>query len=148
MDAAMADRVLCQPQPECSFMYRSHPNLAAAAVLTLLLGLTVMVSPPFAYAEELLPVPGMVTMIDLGADKCIPCKMMAPILREVKNEYHNKAAIRFIDVWKSPDKAKEFGIRLIPTQIFYDARGREAFRHEGFMDKDAIVAQLQKLGVR
>ena len=95
-----------------------------------------------------IPVPGMVTMVDLGAKKCIPCKMMAPILLELEQEYKDRAAIVFVDVWVNPDAGRKFGIRTIPTQIFYDAKGKETLRHEGFFDKAGIVAELQKLGVK
>lgn len=94
------------------------------------------------------PVAGMVTMVDLGAKTCVPCKMMAPILEELKKDYQDKAAIVFVDVWENPDAGVQYGIKLIPTQIFYDAKGREVLRHEGFLDKAAIVAELQKLGVK
>ena len=94
------------------------------------------------------PVPGMVTMVDIGAKKCIPCKMMAPIIEELEKEYRDKAAIVFIDVWENPQEGPKYGIQLIPTQIFYDAKGKEVLRHEGFMEKAAIVAELEKLGVR
>jgi thioredoxin 1 len=86
-------------------------------------------------------------MIDLGATECIPCKMMAPILAELKIQYAGKADILFIDVWKAPGQAKIYGIQTIPTQIFFDAKGREVFRHIGFMDKRQIVDILYKLGV-
>ncbi len=91
------------------------------------------------------PVPGMVTMVDLGAKSCIPCKMMTPILEELEKEYKDRAAIVFIDVWKRPDQTPLFGIKAIPTQIFYDKNGKEVRRHEGFMDKQSISAILEKL---
>jgi len=94
------------------------------------------------------PVPGKVTMVDIGAKKCIPCKMMAPIIEELEKEYRDRAAIVFIDVWENPQEGPKYGIQLIPTQIFYDARGKEVLRHEGFMEKVAIVAELEKLGVK
>lgn len=100
-----------------------------------------------AGSAKQIPVDGMVTMVDLGAKKCIPCKMMAPILVELEDEYEGRAAIHFIDVWENPGEAKRFGIRVIPTQIFYDREGKEISRHEGFMAKKEIVARLQKLGV-
>lgn len=100
-----------------------------------------------AVQELQIPVPGMVTMVDLGAKKCVPCKMMAPILEELKEEYTDRAAIIFIDVWVNSDAGRKFGIRAIPTQIFFDAEGKEVGRHEGFLDKASIVAELQKLGV-
>jgi thioredoxin 1 len=92
------------------------------------------------------PVKGMVTMLDLGATECIPCKMMAPIMADLEKEYEGKAAILFIDVWKHPEQARKFGIRSIPTQIFYDRQGKEAFRHVGFMDKKSIETKLKELG--
>ena len=95
-----------------------------------------------------IPVSGMVTMVDLGAKKCIPCKMMAPIMEELKEQYTGRAAIVFIDVWENPNAGKQFGIRAIPTQIFYNAAGKETLRHEGFFDKASIVAELEKLGVK
>jgi thioredoxin 1 len=94
------------------------------------------------------PVKGMVTMVDVGAKACIPCKMMAPIMEKMEKVYQGKAAIIFIDVWKYREQAERFGISAIPTQIFYDANGKETYRHIGFMSEEAIVAQLQKMGVK
>lgn len=94
------------------------------------------------------PVPGKVTMVDLGAKKCIPCKMMAPIMAELEKEYKDRAAIVFIDVWENPKAGSKYRIRSIPTQIFYDASGKEVLRHEGFYAKAAIIAELTKLGVK
>lgn len=93
------------------------------------------------------PVKNTVTMVDLGATACIPCKMMAPILAELEAEYRGKAAIIFIDVWQNPDEAKKFKVSMIPTQIFFDRAGNEVYRHSGFMDKKTIVAQLAQMGV-
>ncbi len=86
-------------------------------------------------------------LIDLGADKCIPCKMMAPILEELKQEYANKFEVEFFDVWKNSDAAKKYAIRIIPTQIFFDASGKELFRHEGFLSKKDILTKWKELGV-
>ena len=93
------------------------------------------------------PVKGMVTMVDLGADSCVPCKMMAPIIEKLEKTYRGKAAIVFIDVWKDKSPAKRFGIRAIPTQIFFDKEGKEVYRHTGFMGEADIVGQLKKMGV-
>lgn len=93
------------------------------------------------------PADGMVTLVDLGAHKCIPCKMMAPILKKLKAKYQDQAAIVFIDVWENRDQAKKYGIRSIPTQIFYNENGKEVFRHVGFMSEKDIVKQLEKMGV-
>jgi thioredoxin 1 len=90
---------------------------------------------------------GLPRLVDLGADKCVPCKLMAPILEELKNEYAGRLKVVFIDVWKNPDSGKKYGIKVIPTQIFYDASGKERFRHEGFFSKDDILAKWKEFGV-
>jgi thioredoxin 1 len=108
-------------------------------------------TPGKAFASPAKPdqssVSGRVTMIDLGATACIPCKMMAPIIEELQKEYAGKADIIFIDVWKNPAQGKKYGIRAIPTQIFFDAEGREFYRHTGFMNKKQIIEILSRMGV-
>ncbi len=94
-----------------------------------------------------MPTKGMVTVLDLGAKKCIPCKMMAPILKKLKGQYEGKASIVFIDVFEHREQAARFGIRAIPTQIFFDRDGNEVHRHLGFMSEEEIVKQLKKMGV-
>ena len=86
-------------------------------------------------------------LLDLGANKCIPCKAMAPILEELKKEYAGKLEVEFIDVWKNPDAGKPYKVKMIPTQIFFDASGKELFRHTGFYGKDDILAKWKELGV-
>ena len=100
-----------------------------------------------AQQDAVVPVKGMVTLVDLGADACIPCRMMLPIVEKLEKQYRGKAAIVFIDVWKNRDQGRRFGIRIIPTQIFFDKDGNEVFRHVGFMGESDIVKQLQKMGV-
>ena len=86
-------------------------------------------------------------LVDLGATQCIPCKLMAPILEDLKKTYVGKMDVQFIDVWENPDAGTKYGISIIPTQIFYDAEGKELFRHEGFFGKDDILAKWKELGV-
>jgi len=121
-------------------------------LVTLLLSLTLVFSLASAGQEnplpEKLPVPGMVTLIDLGAATCIPCKMMEPILSQLEKEYAGKAAVVFIDLRHHKEMARKYRIRAIPTQIFYDQDGKEVGRHEGFLAKEAIEEAFQKLGVK
>ena len=86
-------------------------------------------------------------LVDVGADKCIPCIMMAPILEELKKEYAGVLIVEFVDVWKNPDAGRRYGIRAIPTQIFYDTSGKELYRHMGFMSKGAILKTFKSLGI-
>ena len=85
-------------------------------------------------------------LLDLGANKCIPCKAMAPILEGLKKEYAGKMTVEFIDVWQNEDAGKKYGVEMIPTQIFFDATGKELFRHTGFFGKEDILAKWKELG--
>jgi thioredoxin 1 len=86
-------------------------------------------------------------LLDLGATKCIPCKMMAPVLEQLKTEYNGRLEVEFIDVWQNPDAAKQYKIEIIPTQILYGDAGKELFRHVGFYGKEDILAKWKELGV-
>jgi len=90
---------------------------------------------------------GLPRLLDLGAGKCIPCKKMAPILDELRKEYAGAMEVVFIDVWQNPSVAVQYGIEAIPTQIFFDASGKELFRHEGFYSKEEILAKWKELGI-
>ncbi len=115
--------------------------------LAVLLSIFLSMSVVYAQDFSLIPEKGKVTMVDLGAKKCIPCKMMAPIMAKLEKAYEGKADIVFIDVWENRDQAPRFGIRAIPTQIFFNEKGEEVYRHVGFMDETSIVDQLTKMGV-
>jgi len=93
------------------------------------------------------PAAGLPRLLDLGSTTCIPCKMMAPILEELKKEYAGRLQVEFLDVMANPDAATPYKISLIPTQIFFDASGKERFRHEGFFSKEDILAKWKELGV-
>jgi thioredoxin 1 len=85
-------------------------------------------------------------LVDLGADKCIPCKMMMPVLEELTKEYAGKLKVEFYDVWKNPAYGQQYGIELIPTQIFLSPDGKELFRHQGYFSKKDILAKWKQLG--
>jgi thioredoxin 1 len=86
-------------------------------------------------------------IVDLGASKCIPCKMMVPVLEELTAEQKGKLVVEFIDVWKNQAEGEKYGIRSIPTQIFFDENGKEFFRHEGFFAKEDIIAKFKEQGI-
>ena len=124
---------------------------------SLLVPLLLMLTAACAYAE--LPsasdavatqalASGRPTVIDLGARTCIPCKQMAPILEELAGTYRGKANVLFIDVREDSAAGERFRIQMIPTQIFFDARGQEVSRHIGFMDRPDFVKGLQAAGLK
>ena len=140
---------------------KNFKNLAVVAVVVVAAGLVFVLKHNQAQSSESAPaaaaagVPAsaeattaaLPRLVDLGADKCIPCKQMAPILEDLKTTYAGQLEVDFIDVWKNPDAGGQYGIRVIPTQIFYDAQGQELFRHEGFYGKEDLLAKWKELGV-
>ncbi len=91
---------------------------------------------------------GRPSVVDFGARSCIPCKKMAPILEELNRELKGKANVHFNDVWKDDVLARDYRIQMIPTQIFFNAAGKEVKRHMGFMDKADILKELKALGLK
>ncbi|HIJ87451.1 MAG TPA: thioredoxin family protein [Desulfuromonadales bacterium] len=91
---------------------------------------------------------GKPTVIDLGARTCIPCKKMAPILESLSGEYRGKAHVLFIDVHEDQAAAQKFRVQMIPTQIFFNAQGKEVKRHIGFMDKADILKEMKVAGLK
>ena len=87
-------------------------------------------------------------LLDFGAGTCIPCKKMAPILKELSEEYKGRVDIKIIEVYVDRELTRENQIRLIPTQIFFDSKNKEVFRHQGFMDKEEIKKIFDKMGVK
>ena len=87
-------------------------------------------------------------LLDLGSKQCIPCKQMAPILESLTQEYTGQFEVEFVDVWVPANTAiaEKHGIELIPTQIFFDAKGKELYRHEGFYSRAQILDKWQELG--
>ncbi|KJS88213.1 MAG: thioredoxin [Peptococcaceae bacterium BICA1-8] len=113
---------------------------------------------------------GLPIMIDFGADSCIPCKEMAPVLVKLNKELQGKAIIKFVDVWKYQELAQGYPISVIPTQVFFDKDGKpftpsdpEAMQmymyssretnehvfttHEGGMTEEMILAVLREMGL-
>jgi thioredoxin 1 len=87
-------------------------------------------------------------LLELGSHKCPPCRRMTPILNELRAEYSAKFQIKYIDVWQDRAAGAKYGVRAIPTQIFFDSKGREVFRHVGFFPKRDILATWRKIGIK
>ncbi len=91
---------------------------------------------------------GRPVLADFGRGTCIPCKMMKPILDDLKRQYKGKAEILIIETNEYPALTRRCGVRAIPTQIFYDASGAEVYRHQGFMPREEIVEKLAEMEVK
>jgi len=90
-----------------------------------------------------------VTFVELGSVNCVPCVQMQPVMKAIEDKYDGQVEVVFYDVWK-PDQrhyAQEYGIKLIPTQVFLDENGMEFHRHEGFYPEAEIHKVLQTQGL-
>ena len=85
-------------------------------------------------------------LVELGSDKCAACKAMAPVLDELRRDHAAALDVVFIDVWKEPQRAEPFGVRVIPTQVFQGPGGVELARHEGFFSAAQIRVRFGELG--
>jgi thioredoxin 1 len=126
-------------------------RLVIVGVLVIAVGVAVALrrhdasSPAAASASAAVALP---RLVDVGADQCIPCKAMAPILENLRQDYAGQLRVDFIDAWKNPDAAAPFNVYGIPTQIFFDPSGRELHRHLGFISKEDILETWRQLGFR
>ena len=125
--------------------------------MRLLVALICLLTPTYAFAElpsgneaaiQAALASGRPTLVDFGARSCIPCKKMAPILEQLEKEYRGRANVIFVDVWKDNKIGGQYRVQMIPTQIFFDAKGKESGRHIGFMDRQPIIDTFTKLNVK
>jgi Thioredoxin. len=91
-----------------------------------------------------------VTFIELGSVNCMPCKQMKSVMNAIEVEYAGKVKVVFHDVWTAEGKpyGEQYGIRVIPTQVFIDKNGKEVFRHEGYLSKESVEKVLRDAGVQ
>lgn len=101
-------------------------------------------APPPADGPPAKPLP---TLLEVGSTTCIPCRMMVPILAELRKEYAGQLRVEVADFYADEAIAERHHVRVLPTQIFLDAAGKVIFRHEGFFPKEDILAKWKELGV-
>ncbi len=91
-----------------------------------------------------------ITFVELGSVNCIPCKAMQPVMRAIEEKYGDQIKVVFYDVWQPEQQkyARDYKIRVIPTQVFLNEKGEEILRHEGFFPESEIDAFLQKQGLK
>lgn len=82
-------------------------------------------------------------LVDFWAVWCAPCRMIAPIVEAVAEQYHGSASVVKINVDENPSTAQRFGIKGIPTLILF-RNGKEQERIVGATSKDALVRLIEK----
>lgn len=85
-------------------------------------------------------------LVDFFATWCGPCKMMTPILKDVKQEVGDSATIIKIDVDKNPQAASEFQVQGVPTLILFK-NGKAVWRQSGVVPKAGLVGVIRKFTI-
>ncbi|NNK88064.1 MAG: thioredoxin [Flavobacteriaceae bacterium] len=84
-------------------------------------------------------------LIDFYAEWCGPCKIMSPVLKEVKDELGESVSVIKIDVDRNRELSQKFGIRGVPTfMIFRD--GKQIWRQSGIVSKEELISKLRQAG--
>ncbi len=123
-----------------------HGRLRALLVMIVVLAFAGAVS---SAAKNPAPKPKpLPRLVDVGADRCLPCKLMEPILKELAKEYKGKLVVEVLNATRQPDGAKKYKVKSYPTQIFFSSAGKELYRHEGFYSKAQILAKFKSLGIK
>lgn len=127
----------------CSTRYAGFTRWVQLLAMVLLLGMAGVARP--AGEMPTLPVPGQVTLVEIGSKTCVPCLALLPMLEKLRADYQDQVAVVLIELWEHPDAAYDLGIKQIPAFVFYNRHGNEVRRHEGALDREEIVAELDRL---
>lgn len=85
---------------------------------------------------------GKPVVAEFGSVSCVGCREMKPVLAELQRTHGEKLTVVDIDVLKERQYLARYRIQLMPTQVFFDAQGREIGRHMGTISGDEILARL------
>lgn len=128
---------------------RKNTHILITLLIPLMMGLSIAQTKekPKEKAE---PKKAKVTFVELGSVNCIPCKQMQPVMKSIEKKYGDQVKVIFYDVWKPEQKkySEQYGIKLIPTQVFLDENGKEFHRHEGFYPEAEIDKVLRGKGLK
>ena len=104
---------------------------------------------PAATPQELASIlgSGKWVIMEFGGEHCIPCMHMQPVLQDLREAIGEKAIIRNFWIQQHPDVARQHKIMAMPTQVIFNPKGEEVFRHMGYFPPEEFQATLQKLGI-
>lgn len=124
--------------------------ITAAVMLLMAAGLSLAANLPSASLAAITAAlaSGRPTLVDFGSNSCASCKEMAPFLSELDKEYRNRANVLFVDVRTAEKTASAYRVQMIPTQVFFNAQGKEVKRHIGFLPKQELLKELKAAGLR
>ncbi len=90
---------------------------------------------------------GLPCLAEFGSTDCEACKKLKPVFDELEVKLKGKVDVVRVDTAKYPEEASRWRLRLIPTMIFLDAKGKELGRQEGYLSGEEILARLIEVGI-
>lgn len=91
---------------------------------------------------------GKPSMVKFGSDSCPPCRLMAPVVKDLEKKFVGKLVVVDVDVEKEPVLGAHYGAASIPHTIYYDASGKQVSEVTGFKDRASVESELEKLGLK
>jgi thioredoxin 1 len=91
---------------------------------------------------------GQPALIEFGAETCSQCKRMKVVLDGIERRFQGRARVVQVNVNRDQAVTRQFKIMVIPTLVFFDARGKEVGRHYGYQDEVKVARKLHDLGAR
>jgi thioredoxin 1 len=90
---------------------------------------------------------GKPVVMEFGGETCIPCRQMQPVLQEIRAELGKKGRVHNFWIQTHPEVARQFKVMAMPTQIVFDAKGAEVFRHIGVFPLPEFRKLLKEKGI-
>ena len=90
---------------------------------------------------------GKPLIVDFGMTRCVQCIEQAKTMEELKATVGDRVLLKFVHVGKEAELADAYKVLLIPTLVFFGARGLEVFRNVGQMKHDEMLAKARELGL-
>jgi thioredoxin 1 len=111
----------------------------------LVVGLLVTWQPWPTQAQGSAPAEGKPALYEFGAKYCIPCKEMKEVMAALKTSHGDQVEFRMVYSDEERPLFEKYKIMLIPTQVFFDASGKEVDRHIGALPKEEVLKKLKEL---
>jgi thioredoxin 1 len=111
----------------------------------LVVGFLMVWQPLATQAQGTAPVKGKPALYEFGAKYCIPCKEMKEVMAALKTSHGDQVEFRMVYADEERPLFEQYKIMLIPTQVFFDASGKEVDRHIGALPKEEVIKKLKEL---
>jgi len=118
---------------------------SVVGLVCLVMGFLLVWQPLPSQAQGSAPAKGKPALYEFGAKYCVPCKEMKEVMAALKTSHGDQVEFRMVYSDEEMPLFQEYKIMLIPTQVFFDASGKEVDRHIGALPKEEVIKKLKEL---